>query len=65
MERPNWKMILPLAAVAGFVLAGFWGLLLGPIAAVPVVSWRRLRDGDEARGDEDDVDAEPKSSEWS
>jgi len=51
--RPNWKMILPAAAVAGFVLTGFWGLLLGPIAAVPVVSWRRRREGAEPEGDEE------------
>lgn len=53
MERPNWKMILPLAAVTGFVLTGFWGLLLGPIAAVPVVSWQRRRDGAELADDEE------------
>lgn len=53
MERPNWKMILPLAAVAGFVLTGFWGLLLGPIAAVPIVSWRRRRDGAGSADDEE------------
>ena len=53
MERPNWKMILPLAAVTGFVLTGFWGLLLGPIAAVPVVSWRQRRDGAEPADDEE------------
>jgi TolA-binding protein len=52
-EQPNWKMILPAAAMAGFVLTGFWGLLLGPIAAVPVVSWRRRRDGAEPAGDEE------------
>lgn len=52
-EQPNWKMILPVAAMAGFVLTGFWGLLLGPIAAVPVVSWRRRRDGAEPAGDEE------------
>jgi hypothetical protein len=45
MERTNWKMILPLAAGIGFVLTGFWGLLLGPVAAVPVISWRRQREG--------------------
>lgn len=52
-EQPNWKMILPAAAMAGFILTGFWGLLLGPIAAVPVVSWRRRRDGAEPAGDEE------------
>jgi len=45
MERTNWKMILPLAAGIGFVLTGFWGLLLGPLSAVPIVSWRRQREG--------------------
>ena len=45
MERTNWKMVLPLAAGIGFVLTGFWGLLLGPIAAVPVMSWRKRREG--------------------
>jgi hypothetical protein len=45
MERTNWKLILPVAAGIGFVLTGFWGLLLGPVAAVPVVSWRRQREG--------------------
>jgi len=53
MERANWKMILPLAAGIGFVLTGFWGLLLGPVAAVPVVSWRRRRDGAEPADDEE------------
>ncbi len=53
MERANWKMILPLAAGIGFVLTGFWGLLLGPVAAVPIVSWRRQREGAEAAGDEE------------
>ena len=53
MERPNWKMILPLAAVTGFVLTGFWGLLLGPIAAVPIVSWQRRRDGAASADDEE------------
>ena len=53
MERANWKMILPLAAGVGFVLTGFWGLLLGPIAAVPIVSWRRQRDGAEPADSED------------
>jgi TolA-binding protein len=52
-EQPNWKMILPAAAMAGFILTGFWGLLLGPIAAVPVVSWRRRREGAEPAGDEE------------
>jgi hypothetical protein len=45
MERTNWKMVLPLAAGIGFVLTGFWGLLLGPVAAVPIISWRRQREG--------------------
>jgi hypothetical protein len=53
MERANWKMILPLAAGIGFVLTGFWGLLLGPVAAVPIVSWRRQREGAEAASDEE------------
>lgn len=53
MERPNWKMILPLAAVTGFVLTGFWGLLLGPIAAVPLVSWRHRHDGAGAADEEE------------
>jgi len=45
MERTNWKLILPVAAGIGFVLTGFSGLLLGPVAAIPVVSWRRQREG--------------------
>ncbi|HUJ88383.1 MAG TPA: hypothetical protein VLX30_16150 [Burkholderiales bacterium] len=53
MERTNWKMILPLAAGIGFVLTGFWGLLLGPVAAVPIVSWRRQRDGTDAADGEE------------
>jgi len=53
MEQANWKMILPLAAGIGFVLTGFWGLLLGPIAAVPIVSWRRQRAGVEAADNEE------------
>jgi hypothetical protein len=53
MEQANWKMILPLAAGIGFVLTGFWGLLLGPIAAVPIVSWRRQRAGAEAADNEE------------
>ncbi|MGH8746300.1 MAG: hypothetical protein ACREUK_07405 [Burkholderiales bacterium] len=53
MERTNWKMILPLAAGIGFVLTGFWGLLLGPVAAVPIVSWRRRREGADAADDEE------------
>ena len=53
MERTNWKMILPLAAGIGFVLTGFWGLLLGPVAAIPIVSWRRQRQGVAAVDDEE------------
>jgi len=31
MNRPNWKLLLPAAAAGGFVLVGFWGLLVGPL----------------------------------
>src|SRR5579859_7005140 len=54
MERPNWRMILPLAAAFGFVLTGFWGLLLGPVAAVPIVSWRRRGKGAELGADDEE-----------
>ena len=40
MDRPNWKVLLPASAGAGFLLVGFWGLILGPIAAVAFVSAR-------------------------
>jgi len=40
VDRPNWKVVLPVAAGAGFLLVGFWGLILGPIAAVAFISAR-------------------------
>lgn len=55
MDRPNWKVVLPAAAGAGFLLVGFWGLVLGPIAAVAYISLRSGKEdpeneaGDEAR----------------
>ncbi len=55
MDRPNWKVVLPAAAGAGFLLVGFWGLVLGPIAAVAYISARsgkagaQNEAGDEAR----------------
>jgi hypothetical protein len=54
MDRPNWKFLLPTAAVGGFVLVGFWGLLVGPLGTAWFVSWRRKRDG---AGDADDENA--------
>ncbi|MCG6953705.1 MAG: hypothetical protein LJE90_15155 [Betaproteobacteria bacterium] len=53
MDRPNWKFLLPSAAVGGFVLVGFWGLLVGPLGTAWYVSWRRKRDGSETAEDED------------
>jgi hypothetical protein len=53
MDRPNWQILLPMAAVGGFVLVGFWGLLVGPLGTAWFVHWRRERDGAEAAGDED------------
>ncbi len=53
MDRPNWKFLLPSAAVGGFVLVGFWGLLVGPLGTAWYVSWRRKRDGSEPAEDED------------
>jgi len=53
MDRPNWKFLLPTAAVGGFVLVGFWGLLVGPLGTAWFVSWRRKRDGAEDADDED------------
>jgi hypothetical protein len=53
MDRPNWKFLLPTAAVGGFVLVGFWGLLVGPLGTAWFVSWRRKRNGAETADDED------------
>jgi hypothetical protein len=52
MDRPNWKLLLPTAAVGGLVLVGFWGLLIGPLGTAWYVSWRRKRDGAEDADDE-------------
>jgi len=51
MDRPNWKLLLPAVAAGGFVLVGFWGLLLGPLGTAWFLSWRKKRDG---VGDDDD-----------
>lgn len=53
MNRPNWKLLLPAAAAGGFVLVGFWGLLVGPLGTAWFLSWRNKRDGP---GDDDDED---------
>jgi hypothetical protein len=53
MDRPNWKLLLPAVAAGGFVLVGFWGLLLGPLGTAWFLSWRNKRDG---VGDDDDED---------
>jgi len=45
--------LLPSAAVGGFVLVGFWGLLVGPLGTAWYVNWRRKRDGSENAEDED------------
>lgn len=48
MDRPNWKLAIPGAAAAGFVLLGFWGLLVGPCAVLGWFAWRHRRSaGDE------------------
>jgi hypothetical protein len=52
MDRPNWKLLLPTAAVGGLVLVGFWGLLIGPLGTAWYVSWRRKRDGADDADDE-------------
>lgn len=52
MDRPNWKFLLPSAAVGGFVLVGFWGLLVGPLGTAWYVNWRRKRDGSDNGDDE-------------
>lgn len=54
MDRPNWKFILPAAAAGGFVLVGFWGLLVGPLGTAWFLSWRRKRD---SAGEAEDEDA--------
>jgi hypothetical protein len=51
MDRPNWRLLLPAVAAGGFVLVGFWGLLLGPLGTAWFLSWRKKRDG---VGDDDD-----------
>ncbi len=53
MDRPNWKFVLPAAAAGGFVLVGFWGLLVGPLGTAWYLSWRRKRDGAGSADDED------------
>jgi len=54
LDRPNWKIILPVAAGVGFLLAGFWGLLLGPVAAATVISSRQKKQAAESGvGDEE------------
>jgi len=54
MDRPNWKLLLPAAAAGGFVLVGFWGLLVGPLGTAWFLSLRRSRG---AAGKADDEDA--------
>jgi hypothetical protein len=51
MDRPNWKLLLPAVAAGGFILVGFWGLLVGPLGTAWFLSWRKQRDG---AGDDDD-----------
>jgi len=53
MDRPNWKLILPAAAAGGFVLIGFWGLLVGPVGTAWYISWRGKRDRAEGAHEED------------
>lgn len=53
MDRPNWKLILPAAAAGGFVLIGFWGLLVGPVGTAWYLSWRNRRDRGEGPHEED------------
>jgi len=53
VNRPNWKVVLPAAAGAGFLLVGFWGLVLGPIATVAFLSARGGKlDAENGTGDE-------------
>lgn len=54
MDRPNWKIVLPVAAALGFLIAGFWGLLLGPMAAAGIISVRRKERVDGNGGDDED-----------
>ncbi len=54
MDRPNWEYILPVAAGVGFLLAGFWGLLLGPIATVAFISARQKKRAAENGVDDED-----------
>jgi len=54
LDRPNWKIILPVAAGLGFLLAGFWGLLLGPIATVAFISSRQKKLAAEIGVDDED-----------
>lgn len=54
MDRPNWKIVLPVAAGLGFLLAGFWGLLLGPIATVAFISSKQKRRAAEIGIDDED-----------
>jgi hypothetical protein len=43
MNRLKWWMVFLAAAAAGFVLLGFWGLVLGPFAAGGYFLWQRQR----------------------
>jgi hypothetical protein len=54
LDRPNWKIVLPVAAGLGFLLAGFWGLLLGPIATVAFISSRQKKRAAEIGVDDED-----------
>ena len=53
MDRPNWKFVLPAAAAGGFVLVGFWGLLVGPLGTAWYLSWQRKRGSAGGADDED------------
>jgi len=53
MNRPNWKFVLPAAAAGGFVLVGFWGLLVGPLGTAWYLSWRSKRETTDGADDED------------
>jgi len=54
LDRPNWKIVLPVAAAVGFLIAGFWGLLLGPIAAAAIISLRQKKRADGNGADDED-----------
>jgi hypothetical protein len=53
VDRPNWKKVLPVAAGVGFMLVGFWGLILGPIAAVAFISARSGQQAAESGADDE------------